>query len=93
MKRKGLPIRAKRERVYGNAQENHDNIGLQWTGLLQQHYGIKLPKVLPGSMVATMMASLKCNRAATPLEFNPDNYTDGMAYFEIARDIDRRRQR
>lgn len=83
-------IRTKRERFYGAAKVNHDNIGLQFTGILQQHYGIKLPHAVPGHLVALFQCMVKANRAATPLAFNPDNYVDGQAYFEIAGDVDDR---
>lgn len=83
-------LREHREQYYGSAKENHDNIGIMLTGLIQQHYGIQLPHPIPGHLVALVQVCVKANRAATPRSFNPDNYADGMAYFQIAGDVDER---
>lgn len=88
-----MSILNKREQYYGNAKRNHDTIGLMFTGLLENHYGFKLPHPVPGHIVALFLVCVKANRAAAPLKFNPDNYEDGMAYFEIAGDVDNRNQK
>lgn len=86
-------VRKARHQYYGDAKKNHDTVGLMFTGLLERHYEISLPHPVPGHVVALMMAAVKLNRAATPLKFNPDNYLDGCAYVEIARDIDERNKK
>lgn len=85
-----LSIRHKRERIYGDAYQNHKTLSKMVTALLEQHYQIDLPHDLPGHMMALIMTLVKANRSATPLAFNPDNYVDGMAYFQIAEEVDDR---
>lgn len=83
-------IREERSKTYGGCKPNHDNLGLVFTGILQQHYQIEMPHPLPGHVVALMMAALKATRASNPFGFNADNYLDGKAYFAIAEEIDDR---
>lgn len=68
--------------VYGDPRTSHRNIGLAWTGLLQQHYGIQLDHPLPSWLVAQMMVVLKVNRAARV--FKADNYLDLKVYAGFA---------
>jgi len=75
-------IIAERGKVYGDPRDSHVNIGLSWTGLFQQHYGITLPHVVPPSLVAQMMVVFKMNRAARV--FHEDNYVDAHAYVGFA---------
>ena len=76
---------AERGKVYGDPRESHTNIGLSWTALLQQHYGITLEHPLPASMVAQMMQAMKNQRACRVYAL--DNYDDGEAYLRFARDF------
>lgn len=75
-------IAAERGRVYGDPKESHTNIGLSWTGLIQQHYGIALAHPLPPSLVAQMMVAFKNQRSARV--YKADNYDDLKVYAEFA---------
>lgn len=68
--------------VYGEPHLSHENIGLAWTGMLQQHYGIRLDHPLPAFLVELMMASFKIQRSCRV--FHADNYTDNRAYLKFA---------
>lgn len=71
-----------RSRIYGEPHLSHENIGLAWTGLIQQHYQIRLDHPLPSWLVEQMMASFKIHRAARV--FHADNYIDASAYLRFA---------
>ena len=71
-----------RGRVYGDPSHSHENIGLAWTGLIQQSYGIKLPYPLPDWLVELMMVSFKVQRSARV--YHADNYIDLAAYAKFA---------
>lgn len=71
-----------RGKVYGEPHLSHENIGLAWTGLIQQHYGIRLDHPLPSWLVELMMTSFKVHRAARV--YHPDNYVDMAAYAKFA---------
>lgn len=73
---------AERGKVYGDPRLSHINIGLSWTGLIQQHYGIELPHPLPPELVAQMMVTFKMQRAARV--FHADNYADAEVYMGFA---------
>ncbi len=73
---------AARGKVYGDPKDSHTNIGLAWTGLLQQHYGLTLDHPLPARLVELMMVQFKCQRAA--LVYHADNYVDAHAYLQFA---------
>ena len=77
-------IREERALKYGDATFGHGNLGLMWTGLLQNHYGIKLDHPLPPEMVLVMMAVGKANRVAVEKVYDPDHFEDGMNYFQLA---------
>lgn len=77
-----------RGKVYGDPFESHKNIGLCWTGLIQQHYGITLEHTVPPELVAQMMVSFKMQRAARV--FKADNYLDAHAYTDFAEDFQQR---
>ena len=77
-------VRAGRTAQYGDATVGHRNLGLLWTGLLQNHFQIRLPHAIPPDVVLPMMAASKANRAATPTPGQPDDYEDGAIYFELA---------
>ncbi len=53
-----------RGKVYGEPHHSHTNIGLSWTGLIQQHYGITLPHALPAHLVELMMVAFKVHRSS-----------------------------
>ena len=71
-----------RGKVYGEPHHSHANIGLSWTGLIQQHYGITLPAPLPAHLVELMMVAFKVQRSARV--FHGDNYVDLRAYAAFA---------
>lgn len=73
----------RRQKIYGPPASNHANIGLAWTGLLQQHYGITLPHSIPNWLVELMLVELKVNRSARV--YHHDNYIDMVAYAGFAR--------
>ena len=73
---------AERGKVYGAPHESHVNIGLSWTGLIQQHYGITLDHPLPASVVELMLVAFKAHRASRV--YKKDNYIDLAAYAEFA---------
>lgn len=75
---------AERGKIYGNPEESHKNIGLAWTGIIQQHYGINLDHPIPSWLVALMMVQFKAQRAARV--FHADNFVDLHAYAEFAHD-------
>ena len=68
--------------VYGEAHLSHENIGLAWTGILQQHFGIRLDHPIPAHVVELMMVSFKVQRSARV--FHADNYVDLRAYAKFA---------
>ncbi len=75
-------LEAERGKVYGDPKLSHTNIGLSWTGLLQQHYGIALDHPIPPELVALMMTTFKCQRSARV--YHADNYDDGRVYLDFA---------
>ncbi len=75
-------LEAERGRVYGDPQTSHSNIGLEWTGLIQQHYGITLAHPIPDYLVAQMMVVFKMSRSVRV--FHKDNYDDAHVYANFA---------
>jgi len=75
-------IIAERSKVYGDSRLSHENIGLSWTALIQQHYGMTLTHPLPEWLVELMMVAFKLNRSART--FHADNYLDAKAYLHFA---------
>lgn len=71
-----------RGKVYGDPLLSHENIGLSWTGLIQQHYGIKLDHPLPDYLVAQMMVVFKMQRATRV--YHADNFIDAAAYLNFS---------
>lgn len=80
------PIVAKtieeRGKIYSEPHLSHENIGLGWTGLIQQHYSIRLDHPIPDFLVELMMVVLKANRSARV--YHADNYVDAKAYLGFA---------
>jgi hypothetical protein len=75
-------LEAERGKVYSDPKLSHTNIGLSWTGLIQQHYGITLDHPLPPELVALMMVTFKCQRSARV--YHADNYDDLHVYGNFA---------
>lgn len=73
---------AERGKVYGSPSASHANIGLSWTGLIQQHYGLTLDHPLPDWLVELMMVTFKCQRSARV--YQADNFVDAHAYLNFA---------
>ena len=71
-----------RGKIYGDPSLSHENIGLAWTGMIQQHYGIKLDHPLPDWVVELMMVQFKLQRSARV--YHPDNFVDAKAYLQFA---------
>lgn len=78
-------IIAERGKVYGDPLTGHANIGLSWTAMLQQHYGLTLDHPLPAALVAQMMVCFKMQRAARV--FHKDNYDDAHAYVRFSEEF------
>lgn len=74
-----------RNEMYGDGVDGHTNLGLMWTGLLQNYYGMQLPRPIPSHLVLLMMAQNKANRAALPVQVpRVDDYADLRNYTRIA---------
>lgn len=73
---------AERGKIYGDPYTSHRNIGMAWTAIIQQVYGITLPHPIPASRVAMMMVAFKVQRSA--LHYKDDNYIDLKAYAGFA---------
>lgn len=71
-------LQAERGKVYGDPELSHENIGLAWTGAIQQHYGIRLEHPLPAWLVELMMGQFKIQRACRV--FHQDNFDDLAVY-------------
>jgi len=82
MSKQVTDIIEERGKVYGNSRLCHENIGLSWTALIQQHYGMTLTHPLPDWLVELMMVAFKLNRSART--FHADNYLDAKAYLHFA---------
>lgn len=81
---------AERGKVYGGPFESHKNIGMSWTALLQQHYGLTFEKPIPASLVAQMMVCFKMQRSARV--YKDDNYIDAHAYTKFAEEFQKKEQ-
>ena len=75
-------LRNERGKVYGDPLLSHINIGLSWTALIQQHYGIELPHPIPSSLAALMMVAFKGQRSARV--YHKDNFDDLHVYADFA---------
>lgn len=77
-------LQEERGKVYGDPQLSHENIGLAWSGLVQQWSGIKLPKPFPAWLVSLMMVQFKAQRAARV--YHADNFDDLHVYAKFAQE-------
>jgi len=77
-----------RGKVYGDPYQSHKNIGLSWTALIQQHYGLDLDHPIPPALAAQMLVVFKVQRSARV--FKADNYIDAVAYAGFAEDFQQR---
>jgi hypothetical protein len=75
-------IRIQREKFYGNPAFNMDTTAMMLTGLIENHFQIRLPHTIPGHVWALALVAMKLNRAAFAL--NEDNYDDAINYLRIA---------
>lgn len=73
-----------RETQYGDSNEGLYNLGMKWTALLQNYFGVRLPHLIPADIVCLMLADLKSIRASKQKKCNPDHYADGRNYFTLA---------
>lgn len=87
LNKKEQQIFDERQKRYGHFIEAHNNLGLIWTGLIQNYFRIKLSEPIPAHLVLLLMAASKLNRAVAEedhlLDF--DNYDDNKIYIEMAR--------
>lgn len=90
MKSKHDQIRKERGLRYGPVKEGHDNLGLIWTGLLQDHYQIVLSHPIPSHIACLMLSGLKLSRAARPFRYDRDDYDDERNYTNFAQETDPR---
>lgn len=76
-----------RQKRYGTFVQAHKNLGLLWTGLIQNYFGIELSEPIPSHLVLLMMVASKLNRAAAEkgLLVDEENYDDGKIYLEMAK--------
>jgi len=72
-----------RAAAYGDASITHANLGLYWTGILQQHFGIELDHPVPADVVLLMLAANKINRAVLPTSGKLDDYVDLRNYAHL----------
>ena len=76
-----------RQARYGTFIEAHENLGLEWTGIIQNYFRIKLPRPIPSHVVLLMMVASKVNRAAAEeLLPDQDNYIDAKIYAVMAQE-------
>ena len=81
-------IREDRQHIYGDPAFSNHNLGLMWTGILQDHFQVHFPNGIPSYVVATMLACLKIGRSVRPFN-KPDNddYVDMENYMDFAEEI------
>lgn len=87
MDKKEQEIQKEREKRYGGKTTfNHENLGIIWTGILQNYFRIKLPAIIPAHIVLLMFSASKINRAVSEVGIpDNDNYDDGKIYLELAK--------
>lgn len=76
-------VQAERGAAYGDSTFGHTNLGLLWTALLQNHYGIEFDHPIPPSVVLTMLVAHKCNRMVLS-GLQTDNFLDCASYADLA---------
>jgi hypothetical protein len=77
-------IITERTEVYGDPELGFTNIGLHFTALISQHYGITLDHPIPNWLAALMLATFKGHRCARV--FSEDNFIDWDAYRQFVYD-------
>jgi uncharacterized Zn finger protein (UPF0148 family) len=81
-------IRREREADYGDKLTNFRTLGCQITGILEQHYNIKLPHPVPPSIAALILVEVKTNRIARP-QAKQDSFDDAVNYINIVEELRR----
>jgi len=76
------PIIEERSSYYGDPTFAHANLGLLWTGIIQNHYGIELPRPVSAELVHLLMVASKLNRIA--VAHREDDYDDARCYLRLA---------
>ena len=71
-----------RSKRYGPPKESFERLAMIWTGLIEAHYGIKLPHPLESRLVCGMTAAWKILRMAT--NYSDDSALDAAAFIEFA---------
>lgn len=74
-------LEEERGKVYGKPRASHRNIGLSWTAIIQQYYGIELPHPIPDHVTAKMMVAFKNQRGLRV--WHPDSGDDLRVYADF----------
>lgn len=85
LNKKEQEIFAQRQKRYGAFIRAHENLGLLWTGLIQNYFRIQLPSTIPSHIVLLMMVASKLNRITAEGSVNDENYDDGKIYLELTK--------
>lgn len=75
---------------YGDFYENHRHLGIAYTAIIEAHYQIRLPHIMPAHIAALIAEQMKTIRAAGPFKMSDDNYHDGHNYLSIAHECAKR---
>lgn len=80
-------LRKDRGEKYGPVRQNHQSIGLIWTGILIQAGWTPPPTtpILPPELATLMMVGVKCSREA--YEHLTDNIDDGQNYLAFTGEL------
>lgn len=80
-------LRRQRNALYGDPQRSMENLGLLWTGILQDHFQIRLPHMIPSYITSAMMAAFKLGRSVRPFQKNTtEDYTDLRNYLDFSQE-------
>lgn len=74
-----------RGRDYGPVRFGAEQTGRVWAAIISEQLQTEIPDI-PPHVVLLMMAAMKINRAVRPFRQKQDNYTDGIAYVQLAED-------
>jgi hypothetical protein len=86
-----VEILQERQKTYGpNTDINLRAFGFMLRGILEIHFQQPLPGDIPPHIGGLIMTGIKALRAATPFEYNDDNYKDGHNYLDLAKSCDPR---
>lgn len=69
--------------VYGDSTVANTQLGLIWTAMIQQHYGIELPHPIPADLALLLQAGMKLCRLARKPD-HEDSQKDALVYMKLA---------